>query len=935
MANIDIAERLFVYAREKQQKDLANNLIKKEDVIDFSEGDFTSFNQTISTLLSGMNSEQINIFFGLLQNKINNDITDVITPNEKGFSLNIPSIVSTIKQVEEKYKISNNNIPINNINSIDLSKKDLTELSLIERFHNSAVEELEFLSIFMDVSDDVKDFILSDPNEMYQKVVSKSEESQNQMVEELKNIFNTERSGKKTNNKYDVVETVKKVSKFSTDMLEELRRTSPADANALDAFLARFATVCYHGNFYKHKNGEVEKIKKAFELHDINTTSEIKDHEININAVEAYIDQFIAGVSPDSPLYSLLGYIKSQLLDNVQSLSNEINSDQKYAENIVSNDFLAKSTDASDFYYNLTDNKTSIPVKISAMLRRSLGIKGQLPDEIQKKIEEFVENNIVQNPHTDYFEFKDDIDFDKLKEAFTFDWENDKDLVIMMGAEGKERYASDYSKTMKNGVKNLKALPDAIVSVIASSKRSTEMILNLRINEGDLKTIRPILNSFSNSEFDIDDSILCDIINESIRRDSSYTHVNTEKILQALSYVSKGFDPNAKDYKKKTSILTAAINNITFERLQSYKEEEGMPFIDFEEIQGLDINHWSIHDLHFDDVQHHLGNTAEKIRKERAYEKLFPSNVALDNGFIYDFDAYILRTSKLDPKTQIEILSNPEINSGFLSFSAALSSLYEHDYKNISSTIDRKQQELNLEILKAYFLEGVDKSILDAITVDSMSETINAFITRDFPPLATTLVSHINLEQEEKYLDFSNHEALISLDINNPGFLTPESYKNYRESIQAKSIDTKNVTTAKEEELSSQENKKDTLPIEKKEPRGLIGFVSSFVNKFKDTDKESGIFNRLKESFNYAKNRISDYPVVDNKTDNKEEGFKSNQDTNSKKQTELDSFSQSLRNEFGDTTHTTPNNDGKNISEAQKKSSDGRANSDDHDEMDM
>ncbi len=33
MANIDIAERLFVYAREKQQKDLANNLIKEEDII--------------------------------------------------------------------------------------------------------------------------------------------------------------------------------------------------------------------------------------------------------------------------------------------------------------------------------------------------------------------------------------------------------------------------------------------------------------------------------------------------------------------------------------------------------------------------------------------------------------------------------------------------------------------------------------------------------------------------------------------------------------------------------------------------------------------------------------------------------------------------------------------------------------------------------------
>ena len=72
------------------------------------------------------------------------------------------------------------------------------------------------------------------------------------------------------------------------------------------------------------------------------------------------------------------------------------------------------------------------------------------------------------------------------------------------------------------------------------------------------------------------------------------------------------------------------------------------PFCDFEELQDLDINHWSARDLSFDDVHEYLEDRSDQIKKTRAYKKLFPSKVSLDNGFLYDFDAYLLKSSCFD-----------------------------------------------------------------------------------------------------------------------------------------------------------------------------------------------------------------------------------------------------------------------------------------------
>ena len=922
MANIDIAERLFTYAREKQRSDLANNLIKQEDIIDFSEGDFTSFNDEISAMLVGLDNEQINMFFSLLQNKISDNLQDVITPNERGFSLNMPSIVSTINQVVKQSNQTNKT----------LSKIDeLKEISKENLMISQRMNDLEKLSKFGEVSDLFKKFYLTSNENLLNQWNQFSAEEQHSLWEESMRMLGVTISNDPSEGK-DLLDTTKKLFQIDDETLNNgtitsedsfkeplspdqkllgdlLSKFSTSDKEFVDIIMARFMAAFYHGNFFiPGSNGQID-----------------------FRSIDAFFDSTIAGMAKDSPLYEFMEPLKNQIKANIPSVAKEFINNPKYAENMITKDFLIKNSNPYDITYNIIDEKEKIPLKISSMLRRSMNINGNLPDEIQKRIEEFVNSSIIQDPHDLSYHFKEPLDFNEIKKAFTFDPEKDKDMILELGKKGHVLSTSDYSKVMEKGLEYLNTLPEAMASVVASSNRASKIIDDLKYNVEDVKSIKPLLENFSTSKIDIDDEMLCDIINDCTQRDSSYTHVNVEKLLQAITLLSKNFEPNAENYEFKSSLLTAKLNNISFERLDKYKDE--MPFIDFDELQDLDINHWSSKDLKYDDVQDFLGDTKEQIRKTRAYKKLFPSTVALDCGFRYDFDAYLLKISSFDAKTQLDILSNPEKDSSFLTFAAALSMLYrDRDNNNISSTIDKRQQEINLEILKSEFLENFDKSSLDNITVESMAPIIDILITnKNLPPLATSLATHIDLRHFAKYDSIIN-DGKISFDYKHPGFFTPESYQFYNAEKNKNSV-AKETSTI---DVSQPEDSKiDNHPIEKKKPRGLIGFISSFINKFRNTDKESGIFNRLKESFNYARNDISEYSDTDVENINKEEDFKPSQNTNSNKPAELDSFYQSLRNEYNDVINTTPNNDGKNTSAVQKNSSDGRANSDDHDEIDM
>ena len=908
MANIDIAERLFVYAREKQQKDLANNLIKKEDVIDFSSADFNSFNQEISNMIGGLDNEQINMFVHLLQTKIDHNITDVITPGEKGFSLNVVSISSTIKQVQNQSKSDNKVAPPIEQNT---ETKEATEkaekalntfeaLPLDRKILIGKLKDIEELYKQNNVPQIFINFYLSSFEDKYINFDSASDEDKAVIHDTSSKIAKQQLFGDSEVD-VDYVKDVLRSLGVSDKEIEQLY-ANINDGMYTDILINELLGQIVHGNLKTRGN---------------NLT-------IDPKALETYTDLAFTDISQDSPLYSLKKYFA---IDKVQEVTNMLEQDPKYKEGLIQSKKYQYATNSpNDIYYNKVESKQELKLKFCSMLRNIITFPGDLPDVIEGKIEELIDENIIYNENLQTFEFKDNVNLEKIRQSFTIDYKSNPELQEIIERDGLD---IEGSSTHLERFFNL--LPDAMSKVVEKSMFSTKAINDLMYTEEDLKSIRPLLNKFSKTDFNISNSLLCSILNHSVQRESLYTHVNVEKILQSIATESKDFALDASNYEFNSSLLTAELNNITLARSKQISNQ--LPYYDYEDNSNFDINQFTSYDIKYHDVRSQLGERTDKIKLTKTYKKLFPSNVALDNGFLFDFDAQLIKMANLSSKSQIEIYSDPAKDSDFMTLCSALAFLYRENGKDISSTIDKSQQEKNLEILKNRFLENFDKSTMDLITVDNMAPIVNALIENKVPPTATALSNHIDMTRMSKYEElFGEKKGNVTVDLAHPGFLTPETYKHYNESLKEHPTekDPPNIDISQAEH-----SKEDNHPIEQKKPRGLFGFVSSFINKFKNTDKESGIFNRFKDSFNYARNSVADYLDTNNGINDKTEDFKPNQSTNLNQPAELDSFSQSLRNEYADTSQNKTNNDGKVSYKGQEKSSDGRANSDDHDEMDI
>ncbi len=906
MANIDIAERLFVYAREKQQRDLANNLIKEEDVIDFNESDFTSFNNEISIMLAGMDTEQINMFASLLQTKMDHNITEVITPGEKGFSLNISSIVSTIKQVKEKSEPIETTIPVEEKQekAVESNNEEL-EKKLDSGIKESCQKDIENLSKFGPVSElfikiytapieEIGKIIFTYTPEQLDEVAKTSEENLGMLV------ANDPKKGKL------ITREMIKALNLPPDLWNRIQN-DPYGMSTLIFFVTNVGAHLKHGYLLN------------------------SDNTINENALLVLMKKMQSEIPEDNLLYQLAGMMNKDIAIRFDSLLQKNEYSEEFAQ---TEEYEAVAQTLLDNRYNNISHPDELHLKMSSLLRQELEYDGSLPPAVEERINDFVKKYYEIDQETKTYKFPDGIDFEEFNQLFKFDLDENPEILNFFASD--EHFSKLLSpEELKEQVGSLlEALPSVMTNVVKKSIDAAKVLDALKYTAEDMKNIRPILEKFSQSEIILSNDELCKIINDSTQRESQYTHVNVENILQQINSKSKEanveFAFDNENYQMNSSELTATLNNITFYRSRELLENDSW-FHTYNDIQKYDINHFSSTDLRYDDVSSYLGEKGNEIRLTKAYKKFFPSKSAVDNGFLFDMDVQLLKMTDLDFQKQLDIYTDHTKNSEFVSFASALSYLYSSDGKNISSTIDRKQQEKNLEILKSEFLKSIDKSTLDSITIDTMAPIVNSIINNTMQMTATAISDHIDYKHFEALENYFMGNSTITVDSKHPGFLKPESYKQYSENIK-KSVMNKESSTVNVSQL--EDSKEDNHPIEQKKPRGLIGFVSSFVNKFRDTDKESGLFNRLKDSFNYAKDSISDYSNTNEGNINKE-GFKPNQNTNSGKPVELDSFSQSLRNEFGDTTHTTPNNDGKNISEAQKKSSDGRANSDEHDEMDM
>ena len=903
MANIDIAERLFVYAREKQQKDLANNLIKPEDVIDFSSADFNSFNQEISNMLGGLNNDQVNMFVHMLQAKMDHNITDVITPGEKGFSLNIPSIASTINQIKEHSE---------NINDYDhsVNQQSESQASKSQEYNDflskkqKDIEELQKNGI---VSEEFIDIYKSDYKEGLKKFTGLTLEKQEDVNSNYEKVIKNHLYGDKDID-IDYKSDIMKLLGFSKELLDEIN-SKAADKHALNFIINNLVIEIMHGRLSQDKKNIDNGALTTFLAE---TKAQIKDLYPEVFTAISQID-----------------------VEKVQLVSNYINTQSLVKESIIKDNVLFNSMSKT---YDSTSykviNEEDLALRYSSLIRSSIDFMGNLPSPIQEKIKEFIKENTYYDPSNNTFHYKDDIDLEKIKKSFTFDIESNLDLIEELGKNGTHPNSSPEAKK-QCGENFLKELPNAMVRIIENTRTTSKILDSLEYTEDDAKKIKPFLEAFSKNGINLDDAIISDILNNSTYRDSEYTHVNVEALLKEISLFSKkhnvDFSLDTSQFEAHAKALTNEINKLSKSKVSTALDNSS--FSNYDDMQKYDINHFSSNDFMYDDMQKYLDSKRPELKYGRAYKKLFPSTEDLVNGFKYDMDAWLLKTSGLDPDILLDIYTNPEKDSKFLVFASALSVLYGNGKENILPSIDIDQQKLNLEILKEKFLDGFEKSTLDSITVDTMTPVINALMAENMLSAitATSLSNHINFNQHETYVDFLNN-GTISIDHRHPGFLRPESYQYYNDKMKKlaaeKEASATNITQV-------DDSKEDNHPVELKRPKGLVGFVSSFINKFRDTDKESGIFNRLKDSFNYARNSISDYSNINDEIDDKEGDFKQNQSIDPNKPAELDSFSQSLRNEYANTTQNVPNIDGKRSFENQKQSSGDRANSDNHDEIDI
>ena len=94
----DLAMQLFRVASEKQKIEKSQGKLKPEDEIQFSEASFNDFSQSLSREFSNLSPEEQKEAKRLLEYKINDNVSEVISGNaSQGFSLNIQSVRTIVK----------------------------------------------------------------------------------------------------------------------------------------------------------------------------------------------------------------------------------------------------------------------------------------------------------------------------------------------------------------------------------------------------------------------------------------------------------------------------------------------------------------------------------------------------------------------------------------------------------------------------------------------------------------------------------------------------------------------------------------------------------------------------------------------------------------------------------------------------------------------
>ena len=146
----DLAMQLFRVASEKQKIEKSQGKLKPEDEIQFTEASFNDFSQSLSREFSNLSPEEQKEAKRLLEYKINDNISEVISGNvNQGFSLNVQSVrnvISSAIEIVEQQNIAQS--PQGNVSSIKQDQATNSYQSLLDNYKKTHNIDALYKSFF-------------------------------------------------------------------------------------------------------------------------------------------------------------------------------------------------------------------------------------------------------------------------------------------------------------------------------------------------------------------------------------------------------------------------------------------------------------------------------------------------------------------------------------------------------------------------------------------------------------------------------------------------------------------------------------------------------------------------------------------------------------------------------------------------------------------
>ena len=803
----DLAMQLFRVASEKQKIEKSQGKLKPEDEIEFTEASFNDFSQSLSREFSNLSPEEQKEAKRLLEYKINDNVSEVISGNvNQGFSLNIQSVRSVISSAIEIVEQQSSTQSIqSNTSTIKQNQTAITYQSLLDNYNKTHdVDEL-YNNFFKLSPDKMLDFTKNANKEVLNALLDKK-------IEEQKKSYSS-----------PLVVPTPFVDEFPFDENDESESLQESFQSIMDEYRSgnrKFKNILESS--VQGVQVVLSKKEKAFNPENDARYPLVTHMLLNSNLPS----ELIKAIKTDKRYFleyynKLLDFAKESVYKGVPPESIDHKYIEKHFERFavaygkerkaIESSLVSKYERSSNYHYfsqKVIDSQGFSPTQLD-FLNSNPNIAQTYTDVltlIYKDYSDSKDNNILsQDSIKDYLKrFYKKIDYEDVTKFPLIDLEEIVKNSILNG---------NIESTLKKCNVSDKELQT--VYEIYDQKNINELA---RKTNNRAKNIRQCLldtPSLSNlSKIDIDKIVLLmtksysnEIYLKGNKDASKYNNniIDEKKLKSRLNLVSH--DKNVID-----SVLNIAHES---NKTQIALKNENSP------LMGISY--------YLDDVQKMLGF---KETNNRAISQ------AIRLSFISSFP----EPMKFDQKTFSKVLKDfgAEFDEKFVDNPESFSKLVSLIQKNHDRFMEEaiySDSGLSRETIDKYNFEKdnsleKDRKNQQHVNVSKLSEDLSRLDEKSDIGETTQQYSNATNSYQKKDFDI-NEKSGQSVKADFP------NYSNYINSTQ--------------------------LPIIQQ--GGLFGFINRFRNNMKNRNKDEGIFTSIKNAFLNAKDNFSE-EVMDNKNDN-------------------------------------------------------------------